>query len=72
MPSGGERREDALDDVARGRDAESERAAQEALLEIADGFSPRVEDAGGGVLYFDLDGVPGRHPMSRTSAIQRM
>jgi protein ImuB len=45
--------------VARGRDSESERAAQEALLEIADGFSPRVEDAGGGVLYFDLDGVPG-------------
>ncbi|MEP6802259.1 MAG: hypothetical protein ABJC07_10000, partial [Acidobacteriota bacterium] len=28
--------------VARGRDAESERAAQEALLEIADSFSPRV------------------------------
>jgi protein ImuB len=48
--------------VARGRDAESERAAQEALLEIADGFSPRVEDAGGGVLYFDLDGVPGLAP----------
>ncbi|MEO8191770.1 MAG: DNA polymerase Y family protein [Acidobacteriota bacterium] len=45
--------------VARGRDAESERAAQEALLEIADSFSPRVEDAGEGSVYLDLDGLPG-------------
>src|ERR1700730_15895811 len=30
--------------VARGRDRECERAAQEALLEVADSFSPRVED----------------------------
>jgi hypothetical protein len=27
--------------LARGRDAESERAAQEALLEVADAFAPR-------------------------------
>ena len=45
--------------VARGRDLESERAAVEALLEVADSFSPRVEDAGEGVVYVDLDGIPG-------------
>jgi len=44
--------------AARGRDAESERAAQEALLEIADGFSPRVEDGGDGVVYLDIEGIP--------------
>src|SRR5438552_2434214 len=44
--------------IARARDHESERAAQEALLEIADTFSPRVEDAGEGVVYFDLEGLP--------------
>jgi protein ImuB len=40
--------------TARGRDRESERAAQEALLEVADAFSPRVEDAGPGEVYFDF------------------
>ncbi len=45
--------------IARGRDCESERAAQEALLEVADSFSPRVEDAGEGVVYFDAAGLPG-------------
>ena len=44
--------------IARARDRESERAAQEALLEIADSFSPRVEDAGEGVAYLDLTGLP--------------
>jgi protein ImuB len=44
--------------VARGHDRECERAAQEALLEVADSFSPRVEDAGEGVVYLDLDGHP--------------
>ncbi len=44
--------------TARSRDRESERAAQEALLEVADGFSPRVEDAGEGVVYLDLEGLP--------------
>ena len=44
--------------TARARDPESERAAQEALLEIADTFSPRVEDAGDGVVYLDLAGLP--------------
>jgi protein ImuB len=32
--------------LARGRDLESERAAQEALAEVAETFSPRVESAG--------------------------
>ncbi len=53
--------------VARGRDAESERAAQEALLEIADSFSPRVEDAGDGVVYLDLAGLPGLLPKEDVS-----
>ncbi len=42
--------------VARGRDAECERAASEALLEVAESFSPRIEDAGEGVAYVDLEG----------------
>ena len=42
--------------VARSRDEECERAAQEALLEVAERFSPRVEDAGEGTAYLDVDG----------------
>ena len=44
--------------VARGRDTECERAAEEALLEVAESFSPRIEDAGEGVVYVELDGHP--------------
>src|SRR5512144_431271 len=44
--------------LARGRDLESERAAQEALAEVAETFSPRVESAGDGVVYFDAVGIP--------------
>src|SRR6266545_4430355 len=44
--------------IARARDLESERAAQEALLEIAEIFSPRVEDVGEGLAYLDIDGIP--------------
>ncbi len=43
--------------IARGRDVECERAAQEALLEIGEQFSPRVEDAGEGIVYLDLSGM---------------
>ncbi|MDX1643368.1 MAG: hypothetical protein R3244_03310, partial [Thermoanaerobaculia bacterium] len=39
--------------VARGRDGESERAAAQALLEIATSHSPRVEEAAGGLVYLD-------------------
>ncbi len=49
--------------IARGRDCESERAAQEALLEVADSFSPRVEDAGDGIVFFDLTGLPALLPL---------
>jgi protein ImuB len=48
--------------VARSRDSECERAAQEALLELAEGFSPRVEDAGEGLAYLDVDGLEGHYP----------
>ena len=44
--------------LARARDYESERAAQEALTEVADGFSPRVESADEGIVYFDAMGIP--------------
>lgn len=46
--------------AARGRDAECERAAREALLEVADAFSPRVEDGGDGLVFLDADGVERR------------
>ncbi|HYB53444.1 MAG TPA: hypothetical protein VEG84_06235 [Thermoanaerobaculia bacterium] len=45
--------------IARARDREGERAAQETLLEAADGFSPRVEDGGEGLAYLDIEGIPG-------------
>src|SRR6266851_5067435 len=43
--------------IARGRDGECERTAQEALLEVAETFSPRVEDAGEGVVFADIAGM---------------
>jgi len=43
--------------IARGRDQECERTAQEVLLEVAETFSPRVEDAGEGVVFFDVTGM---------------
>lgn len=43
--------------VARPRDEECERAAQEALFEVAESFSPRVEDAGEGLAFLDVDGI---------------
>ena len=43
--------------IARGRDNEAERTAQEALLEVAETFSPRVEDAGEGVVFIDIGGM---------------
>src|SRR5262245_32065757 len=42
--------------IARPRDRECERAAQQSLLEVAECFSPRIEDAGEGVAYADLEG----------------
>lgn len=43
--------------IARGRDTECERTAQEALLEVAETFSPRVEDDGEGVVFIDITGM---------------
>jgi protein ImuB len=43
--------------IARGRDAACEHTAQEALLEVAETFSPRVEDDGEGVAYVDVSGT---------------
>ncbi|MEA2489331.1 MAG: protein ImuB, partial [Acidobacteriota bacterium] len=43
--------------IARGRDPECERTAQEALLEVAETFSPRVEDDGDGVVFIDVSGM---------------
>ena len=43
--------------IARGRDAACERTAQEALLEVAETFSPRVEDAGDGIVFADITGT---------------
>ncbi len=47
---------------ARARDGECERAAQESLLEAAEGLSPRVEDAGEGIAYLDLAGLERHFP----------
>jgi len=43
--------------IARGRDAACERTSQEALLEVAETFSPRVEDAGDGFAFIDISGT---------------
>ncbi len=43
--------------IARGRDSECERTAQEVLVEVAETFSPRVEDAGEGVVFLDVTGM---------------
>lgn len=42
--------------VTRPRDGDGERSAQEALLEVAEGFSPRVEDAAPGLVFLDVEG----------------
>ena len=51
--------------IARGRDASCERSAQQTLLEVAESFSPRVEDAGEGVAYLDLAGHAALHKSIR-------
>ncbi len=43
--------------TARATDATCERAAQQSLLEVAAGCSPRVEDAGPGEVLLDLAGL---------------
>ncbi len=48
--------------VARARDKDCERSAQEALIEAAEAISPRVEDVGEGVVYVDLAGLERHFP----------
>lgn len=47
--------------VLRPRSADAERAAQAALRDAACAFSPRVEDAGEGVVYLAIDGSEALH-----------
>jgi protein ImuB len=54
--------------IARARDAACERTAQEALFEVAETFSPRVEDAGEGLLFVDITGME-RHYRFESSDI---
>lgn len=51
--------------TVRARDADCERAAQDTLLEIAEGFSPRIEDTGEGIVYLELDGLERHFPGDR-------
>ena len=51
--------------TVRGRDAVCESAAQQALLEIAEALSPRVEDAGRGIVFLDLTGLERHWPNER-------
>lgn len=48
--------------TVRARDEDCERAAQDTLLEIAESFSPRIENAGKGILYLELDGLERHFP----------
>jgi protein ImuB len=48
--------------IARARDTECERTAQEALVEVAETFSPRVEDSGEGLVFFDVSGLERHFP----------
>lgn len=43
--------------VVRYISSDTLRAAQAALCDAAESFSPRVEDAGGGIVYLDLEGL---------------
>ena len=57
--------------IARGRDAECERTAQEALIEVAETFSPLIEDAGEGVVYIDIAGMERHFTPTTTRAAGR-
>jgi len=55
--------------IARSRDTECERTAQEALLEAAESLSPRLEDAGQGLVYFDIEGLERHYANERELAL---
>ena len=48
--------------IARPRDTDCESAAQEALLDVAESFSPRVEDGHDGLAYLDAHGLERHYP----------
>ncbi|MGH9443694.1 MAG: DNA polymerase Y family protein, partial [Thermoanaerobaculia bacterium] len=52
--------------IARGSDPVCERSAQEALLEAAETLSPRIEDAGNGLVYLDAEGMERFFPSERS------
>lgn len=47
--------------VVRSISTDAERAAQSALCDVAYSFSPRVEDAGAGTVYLDVEGLTALH-----------
>ncbi len=47
--------------IARARDLECENSAQEALVEVAESFSPRVESHSEGLAWFDASGLEHHH-----------
>jgi len=61
--------------IARGRDPECERAAREALLEVAEAFSPRVQDGAeegeDGTAYLDVTGLERHFPAATLDASER-
>ncbi len=56
--------------VARGRDPGCERSAHEALLEVASGLSPRVEDAAPDIAFADVSGMEKLFPDERGLAAE--
>lgn len=58
--------------TVRARDGACERAAQQSLLEIAEALSPRVEDAGQGVIYLDAGGLERHWPVERDLGVALM
>src|SRR5687768_7547895 len=54
--------------IARGRDSECERTAQEALIEVAENISPRIEDAGEGIVYLDIEGLQRHYEIAESKA----
>ncbi len=57
--------------AARNRDGACERAAEEALAELAERFSPRIEVAAPGLVYLDADGLAGRFRPDSNSTPER-
>jgi protein ImuB len=57
--------------VMRNRDPAGEQSAQATLLEVADAFSPRVEEGGPGLVFLDVSGAA-RHRWSERELGQQL